>query len=93
MAKLKHGRHSADKKALRKSRKQETANKLVKDKIHFLARKIKESVEGKQADASAKFLNEMISACDKAAKHNIFHLNKASHMKARYMKMVKSAPK
>ena len=89
MTKLKHGRHTAERKALRKSRKQEIKNAGMKDKIHFLSRKIKEAVADKKKDDAAKFLNEFIACCDKAAKNNVYHLNKAGHLKSRYMGMVR----
>lgn len=93
MAKLKHGRHASQFKALRKSRKKETINKTLEDKIYFLARKIKDSLKKKNLDAAKKTLNEFNSHCDKAVKIGLFHKNTAARKKSKLSILVHKSAK
>lgn len=88
MTKLKYGRHTSELKSLRKSRKKEKINKFVKDKIHFLSRKIKDEVKKKKSATVKKLLSDLISQCDKATKRGVLHMNAAARKKSKMMKLV-----
>ena len=88
MTKLKYGRHTSELKSLRKSRKKEKINKFVKDKIHFLSRKIKDESKKKKFDTAKKLLNDLISQCDKATKRGVLHINTSGREKSKMMKLV-----
>ena len=93
MTKLKFGRHTSEKKAIRKNRKKEKVNKFLKDKIHFLSRKLRTEISKKKLDAAKTTLNELSSQCDKAVKIGVFHKNNIARKKSRFAKLLLQAAK
>ena len=77
-------------KRLRQSKKLARANKRVKDNIDYLARNFKKAVTAKDKSQAQDFAKKLIKLIDKAAKRNIYHLNKAARKKSRMMKTLNS---
>jgi len=68
MAKLKFGRHTSAKRALRESIKHQKINRAIKQKIHLLTKQLIATVEKKDKEESKKLLSQVVSKLDKAAK-------------------------
>ncbi len=73
-------------KALRASKRKAVVNRKVKSQV-------KTAVATFKSDPSMKTLSVAFSRVDKAAKHNIFHKNKAARMKSSLSKQLVSTAK
>lgn len=71
------------KKALRRDRRRAVVNKSLKDKVKKALKKVRKS-------PTKKNLQEASSVLDKAAKKKIIHQNKASRLKSRLSKLLKT---
>ncbi len=71
------------KKALRRDRRRAVVNKSLKNKIKEVLKKTRQNPNKKNLDLSFKIL-------DRAAKKKIIHQNKASRLKSRLSKLLKT---
>ncbi|MCX6724674.1 MAG: 30S ribosomal protein S20 [Candidatus Shapirobacteria bacterium] len=71
------------KKALRRDRRRAVINKSLKDKVKEALKKTRQNPNKKNLDLSFKIL-------DRAAKKKIIHQNKASRLKSRLSKLLKT---
>jgi small subunit ribosomal protein S20 len=71
------------KKALRRDRRRAVVNKILKNKIKEVLKKTRQNPNKKNLDLSFKIL-------DRAAKKKIIHQNKASRLKSRLSKLLKT---
>ncbi len=71
------------KKALRRDRRRAVVNKSLKNKIKEVLKKTRQNPNKKNLDLSFKTL-------DRAAKKKIIHQNKASRLKSRLSKLLKT---
>mgnify|MGYP002002206283 CR=1 FL=1 len=74
---------SAQKEA-RKTAKRALHNRGVKTRLKTLTRKARTALEGDDAAAARKAVDEAVSAYDRAAKTNVVHKNKASLFKSTF---------
>jgi small subunit ribosomal protein S20 len=88
MAKLKTGRHTSAIKEVRKAAKKAEQNMKIKSKIRTSIKKLKASIKNTNTDDILKYLSEVFSELDKAAKKNIVHFNTASNQKSKLSKLV-----
>lgn len=75
------------KKELRKNKKRNIENNLVKSKTRDLIKKAKKQIEAKDANAKKDF-SQVIKAIDKMAKKGIIKKNTASRKKSRLQKKI-----
>ncbi len=73
----------SSKKALRRDRRRAVVNKSLKNKIKEVLKKTRQNPNKKNLDLSFKIL-------DRAAKKKIIHQNKASRLKSRLSKLLKT---
>jgi len=78
----------AAKKALRKNIKQRKANLGVINQVKGAIKKFKKAVENKDTAASAKALQAVYKALDKAASKGVIHSNKAARRKSRLARLM-----
>ena len=71
------------KKALRRDRRRAVVNKSLKNKIKEVLKKTRQNPNKKNLDLSFKIL-------DRAAKKKVIHQNKASRLKSRLSKLLKT---
>ena len=71
------------KKALRRDRRRAVVNKSLKNKVKEVLKKTRQNPNKKNLDLSFKIL-------DRAAKKKIIHQNKASRLKSRLSKLLKT---
>lgn len=69
-------------KDIRQIEKRTEKNKRVRSRLKTLAKKVREARTAGDKDAAQKVAREYVAACDKAAKTNIIHPNKASRHKS-----------
>lgn len=58
-------------------------NQSVKSRLKTLEKHFREALAGKQRDAAAAALRQVVSALDKAAKTGVIHRGKANRKKSR----------
>lgn len=78
------------KKALRQSKKRQTANLVYKTKIKKTKKTIEKKILAKELDLAKQDLSKYYKIVDKATKRNILHKNKASRLKSRLAKKTKA---
>ena len=75
-------------KALRQSKKRALRNKLVKNKLDFLSRKLRKSLTDNKLTEVQDWAKKLIKQIDKAAQKKILKKNTAARKKSRVMKRV-----
>lgn len=73
----------ASKKGLRQAQKRESANRIIRRKLHDLVKKTKEIISKGDHVLAQDYFRKTTKALDKAAKKNIIHKNKASRQKSK----------
>lgn len=76
-------------KAVRQIKKRTLRNRVKKDAIKDLAKKIKKFVAEKQVEEAKKLMPLFYKAADKAAKTRVITKNKAARLKSRLMAKLK----
>ncbi len=79
------------KKALRQSFKRYERNKLVRDEMHSLRRKLRKLIEVGKMDEAKKLMPMIDKKADKAVTKGIYKRNKAARIKARAMASIRRA--
>lgn len=82
-------RIKAAKKALRQSRKRGLKNRAQKRGVYEAIKELERLVKAGQKEDAQKKLPEVQSAIDRAAKHHLFHRNKAARKKSQLAKLLK----
>ncbi len=79
------------KKALRQSFTRYERNKLVRDEMHSLRRKLRKLIEAGKLDEAKKLMPTIDKKADKAVTKGIYKRNKAARIKARSMASIRRA--
>jgi len=77
------------KKDLKQNKKRQQRNLQIKQSVKDAIKKLKRTVDSKDASIREKALAEVYKILDKAASKNIIHRNKASRKKSRLSKLLK----
>ncbi|MBI2022188.1 30S ribosomal protein S20 [Candidatus Daviesbacteria bacterium] len=72
-------------KKMRQDKKKTAHNKLIKENIKQLVKKMRQA-------PSTAFFNQLSSTLDKAVKTKLIHANKASRFKSRLSKLIQTKP-
>ena len=78
---------SSAKKELRKSEKRKIANLRIKTHIKSLSKQLKESIRDGKVTEAKELSKKIQQATAKASMQNIIHLNKATRLTARAVKL------
>ena len=76
--------------ALRKSKRKEQRNKVIRARIKDVVKLSKKAQAGKEKIDEKEFVQKAYKIVDKAAKRNIIHKNKAARLKSRILKRLAS---
>lgn len=79
--------HLSAKKRLRKSRRANLRNRMIKTELKTLIKNVKTSSDPQQAQADFRKVTSLV---DQASRSGIVHKNKASRLKSRVSKLLSS---
>jgi small subunit ribosomal protein S20 len=78
-------------KQLRQSVKHRSANRARKAAVKRVTREIRVHLAAKEKEQASSLVPQLAKTADKAAQRHAIHKNKASRIKSRWMKKVRSA--
>ena len=79
------------KKALKQTKSRTQRNKVIKEKVKKITRKVDDLVKDNKLEEAKKALDQAYKTIDKAAKRNIFKKKTASHKKSRLSRSINKA--
>ena len=75
-------------KALRQTRKRTAVNRVIKDNIVAMQKKLEKAMAQKKNSEAKTLMSEFAQAVDKAVKNNVLKKNTAGRLKSRLQKAV-----
>lgn len=76
---------------MRQTKTREQRNRVVKNAIKQLTKKLQKAIIDKNAEEASHLLVEFYSKVDKAVKRNLLHKNKAARLKSLYSRRTKGS--